>query len=355
MINNVNNNSSQSSSQHHQTENIINRSPISRSERNYQNTHQQQQQQHQQQQQQQVFRNRNNSNIYPTYADQPDIVRASQKDDYYKKLFEDQCFEIFTRLTGPRFMMNRQQESKLLSNSLYFLLTTMIGSQTLGEEYCNLRQIKDSSFSVPSLLDRSRLYIFNLLAPYLIRKSLPRLFQKYPKLYHLKEYFPNLERLHLALFYFNGSYFNFSKRLSNIRYIFNRKVDQKRPKYHILGVLIIIQLLVQLVFYLKDKYQSYISSKNLEFTSEINNNNNQSSSSSSPTSQSSSNNDSKITTSSPGTCTLCLENRTNTTSTECGHLFCWNCITEWCNNKPECPLCRRPISVRSLIPIYNYQ
>jgi len=32
-------------------------------------------------------------------------------------------------------------------------------------------------------------------------------------------------------------------------------------------------------------------------------------------------------------CTLCLDERTDSCSTECGHLFCWNCIMGWGREK----------------------
>ena len=53
-------------------------------------------------------------------------------------------------------------------------------------------------------------------------------------------------------------------------------------------------------------------------------------------------------------CSLCLETRTDSAVTPCGHLFCWTCICEWCANKPECPLCRQAIIIPRILPLYNF-
>lgn len=36
-------------------------------------------------------------------------------------------------------------------------------------------------------------------------------------------------------------------------------------------------------------------------------------------------------------CTLCLEERTASCATECGHLFCWSCIVGWGREKVMAP------------------
>lgn len=45
------------------------------------------------------------------------------------------------------------------------------------------------------------------------------------------------------------------------------------------------------------------------------------------------------------TCTICTEEHSNPVRLECGHIYCEECITAWCERTvgATCPLCRAPI------------
>ena len=48
-------------------------------------------------------------------------------------------------------------------------------------------------------------------------------------------------------------------------------------------------------------------------------------------------------------CTLCLEERTASCATDCGHLFCWNCIVGWGREKVR----SNPL-IAAVLEIYLY-
>ncbi|PLW07020.1 hypothetical protein PCANC_25540 [Puccinia coronata f. sp. avenae] len=228
------------------------------------------------------------------FAAQPEIIRADQKDAYYIGYLQDQIEPLIRAVKGSRWVNNNFTRLQEISKLIYLSLTTLPGSQTLGEEYCDIVQLDSFSSAFPSLYRRAIFILIEVFSARIfiqlyaqIRQYVARLNDRYSfddqahhqselsqpesrikllqrKLYSWMSHLPTtLDRstldscnaLHLSIFYLTGRYFQWSKRFSGITYLSNRLRPLRPdglgrvspPSYEVLGVLMMIQLVVRVI------------------------------------------------------------------------------------------------------------
>lgn len=372
---------------------------------------------------------------YP-WAAAPDIIRANQKDAYFQSILLTQLSSVIRSLYGTRSEHKWSNEASVFTELLYLSLTTFIGNRTLGEEYCDIVQVEDDTNRLPSLARRSGYILSSVLMPYTLMKFLPALRKRlraklektlkrahhrrvsnpensqHPpkKVNQFQEYvLKNLDSLtspapvyavSLAVFYFSGAYYQLSKRVFGLRYVFTRKLTEgdQRAGYEVLGFLLVVQMVVQGYLHMRSTYQKIQTTSNFQPApgtnsllqggggsavvdegNEVGAENYFSTPLLFETNPQGADPDvikrrvaqvthtplaegnrydlkdketmQWIESGQQRKCTLCLEPMKDPSATTCGHVFCWTCVTDWLREQPMCPLCRQSALVQHVLPL----
>lgn len=274
-------------------------------------------------------------------------ISSSQKDKFYLDHLRGLVNDAVNGILGSHRIISWSKELQLMTDALYFGITTLQGLQTLGEEYSGIIQVDQTRRNLPSLFRRVCMVAGRILAPYFIDKVFANIENRIAKdeelsntnlqnmVHRVRLIFSILNRFHLSLFYLRGLYYAISKRFASVMYVRLVKPGSNANlhlyAFRLLGILSLTQSVVALSTNLYSLFYEIKTFRvpQTRVTSQIDE--------------------------SPSTrCGLCLERRKSTTSTPCGHLFCWHCIHSWVQAKPECPFCREPLKAQRLICLMNF-
>lgn len=241
-------------------------------------------------------------------------------------------------------------EIGLLAGVLYYGVSGLRSRPTLGEEYCDVLQV-DAGNNPVSPARGLGLMALHVLVPYaanrLFRKLQNRLARNESSTSQfLQRLMTQAEALlkfwlkaHLAVFYFTGTFYQPGKRFAQIRFVHTRKSSPEKAPFKMLGVLIAIQLIGTALGTASDGLSAawaWCWSSRRDAVA-----------------QGLAEDDLEEEASTKG-CTMCLEGMKHPTATSCGHVFCWDCISDWVVEKPECPLCRQAIAPNTFLRVHHY-
>ncbi|KAM5532750.1 hypothetical protein V8D89_013547 [Ganoderma adspersum] len=312
------------------------------------------------------------------YAQQAQIIRSNQRDLFQVSALREETENVLRSWLGTRWLTRWDKEIDFAANVFYYGLTVGLGSHTLGEEYTDIWLHSSRDQRRPSPRLRAALILLPTLPSYVLSRwssSLSQTSLTGVVLRKIPTVMEVLTEINLAIFYLRGTYYNLAKRLLGIKYIsaVPENPNARPPSYALLGILLGVRLLHRALSYLRSRSTKADSANGkgkrtaegddeifiddrrvstmLETAAHIED---------APPLPAEEDERTILDVSkippavrAGRNCTLCLEERTASCATDCGHLFCWNCIVGWGREKAECPLCRQSLNLASLLPVYN--
>jgi peroxin-10 len=307
----------------------------------------------------------------------PFVYLAAVKDREYVRILSERLQEVLQLDVpfgiGGRHAVMLTHEIEALARLIYYYCMYCMSHRTLGQEYVNTIPVRvgDGAKSSSLLSDSSRLLLVigHVCVPYLHQKFVNKhrvLFNHLlgndnasdrgvlGKLGRLLKWISSpstlhwLSRAHLALFFLNSKYSEVWLRLCGVRFVREAKLNQPNTKYTALGLLLCLELVgvaIQGISSSSPPPQppAAASSSPKKVGSNI-------------VDASSEQIGDPTLTGGASKCTLCMGPRKDTSATECGHLFCWTCIMEWCqankSGSAECPLCRQIVEPQKILKLH---
>lgn len=308
------------------------------------------------------------------YADAASIIQSYQKDKQIETILIKKFITFLQNLKGQYFVNLYPNQINTIAKFIYLFFTVFQNERTLGQEYGQLMYVNKLGKALTKKGQRLAYIISICFGPYIVNKIL-KVFDtrntddpaEDDKQFSLKEIIDLGINLHLILFYFKGEYSDIWKRVFGMKEVITHRINNNERRfrennskmYKMIGYIFLLQTLTQVFPLIKSKLllftcrdrnkceshhdivsdtiriitkipeKSQIAHVSLEDPTVL-----------------------PFIPSESRQCVLCLSFMMDPSCAPCGHMYCWDCLQNWTNERPECPLCRqkcRPQQIQPLI------